>query len=131
MALVVLDFIDPFFAGLADKTANLAAAAGTSIMMCVTGRRAERDSSLSDLVAGAVAIDGLICVGMHRSNPRQTQAVAEYLPVAVVDKKIDIETDIDTMCGADWSRTWFAIHADEPSPRTQGRRCSAGLHRLV
>ncbi|TDD90584.1 LacI family transcriptional regulator [Saccharopolyspora karakumensis] len=97
VALVVPDLINPFFAALADETANLAAAAGTSLVVGVTGRRAERESSISALAAGAEAVDGLIYVGMHRRNPRLTQAVAEGLPVVAVDEEIDIEPDIDTV----------------------------------
>lgn len=97
VALVVPDLVNPFFAALADETANLAAASGISLMIGVTGRRAERESTISGLIADADTVDGLIYVGMHRTNPRLTRAVTEGLPVVVVDEEIDIEPDIDTV----------------------------------
>ncbi|WP_026196897.1 LacI family DNA-binding transcriptional regulator [Sciscionella marina] len=97
LALVVPEMVNPFFAGLADELAEAAAMDGASLVVGITGQQARRESSVSDLVASTPAIDGLIYVGMHRENPRLTSAIAEGLPVVVLDEEIASTPEVDTV----------------------------------
>lgn len=97
IALVVPDLFNPFFAALAEEVAAAAAVSGASLVVGVTGQQAQREARFSDFVAGTEAIDGMIYVGIHRQNPRLAQAVAEGLPVVVLDEEIASTSDVDTI----------------------------------
>jgi len=97
IALVVPDLSNPFFATLADEVAAAAAVGGASLVLGVTGQQARREERFSDFVAGTEAIDGMIYVGIHRRNPRLTEAIDDGLPVVVLDEEIAGAPDVDTI----------------------------------
>ncbi|MER7013881.1 LacI family DNA-binding transcriptional regulator [Saccharopolyspora sp. NPDC000359] len=97
VALVVPELANPFFAALADEISTAAAVSGASLVIGVTGRQAQREAKVSDLVASTEDIDGMIYVGMHRENPRLLQAIADGLPVVVLDEEIANTTGVDTI----------------------------------
>lgn len=97
VAMVLPDLTNPFFAALAEECADLAAARGIVIVVAMSGKHGERESSLSQLLASNDSIDAIIYVGMNRSNDRLARAVAEGLPVVVIDEEIDLEFAVDTI----------------------------------
>lgn len=97
IALVVPEMVNPFFAALADELAEAAAVDGASLVVGITGQQARRESSISDLVASTAGIDGLIYVGMHRENARLSSAIADGLPVVVLDEEIERTAEVDTV----------------------------------
>ncbi|RKT86970.1 LacI family transcriptional regulator/LacI family transcriptional regulator, repressor for deo operon, udp, cdd, tsx, nupC, and nupG [Saccharopolyspora antimicrobica] len=97
IALIVPELANPFFAALAEEIATAAAVSGASLVIGVTGRQAQREAKVSDFVAGTEDIDGMIYVGMHRENPRLLQAIADGLPVVVLDEEIANTTGVDTI----------------------------------
>lgn len=97
IALVVPEMVNPFFAELADELAEAAAMDGASLVVGITGQQAQRESSVSDLIASTSTIDGLIYVGMHRENARLASAIADGLPVVVLDEEIAQTPQADTV----------------------------------
>lgn len=97
VALLVPDLSNPFFASLADEVAAAAAVNDASLVLGVTGQQARREARFSDFVAGTDTIDGMIYVGIHRRNPRLTEAVDGGLPVVVLDEEIANTPDVDTI----------------------------------
>ena len=97
VALVVPEMTNPFFAALADEVASAAAVSSASLVVGITGRQAQRESKTSDLIASSGNVDGMIYVGMHRENARLTQAIADGLPVVVLDEAIDNTHGVDTI----------------------------------
>ncbi|MEU6269164.1 LacI family DNA-binding transcriptional regulator [Saccharopolyspora shandongensis] len=97
IALIVPELVNPFFAALAEEIATAAAVSDASLVIGVTGRQAQREAKVSDFVAGAEDIDGMIYVGMHRENPRLLQAIADGLPVVVLDEEIADTAGVDTI----------------------------------
>ncbi len=109
IALVVPDLVNPFFAALAEEAAAAATADGASLVVGVTGQQALREARFSDFVASSDAIDGLIYVGIHRRNPRLSRAVAEGLPVVVLDEEIASTSDVDTISVDNYGGAYQAV----------------------
>ncbi|MCX4722527.1 LacI family DNA-binding transcriptional regulator [Streptomyces sp. NPDC090052] len=108
IALVVPDLINPFFAELAEEVAAAAAVSGVGLVVGITGQQARRESLFSDFAASTEAIDGLIYVGMHRQNPRLTQAIAEGLPVVLLDEEVAGPSEVDTIAVDNYSGAYQA-----------------------
>ncbi|WP_030423131.1 LacI family DNA-binding transcriptional regulator [Streptomyces sp. SCSIO 75703] len=108
IALVVPDLLNPFFAELAEAVADAAAASDVELVVGVTGQQARRERSLSDLVAGSDAIDGMIYVGIHRSNPRLIEAIEDGLPVVVLDEEIAGTSQADAISVDNYSGAYQA-----------------------
>ncbi|NDZ79536.1 LacI family transcriptional regulator [Streptomyces sp. SID10853] len=103
IALVVPDLVNPFFADLAEEVAAAAAVSGVALVVGITGQQARRESLFSDFAASTEAIDGLIYVGMHRQNPRLTQAIADGLPVVLLDEEVASPSEVDTIAVDNYS----------------------------
>ncbi|MFE2376676.1 LacI family DNA-binding transcriptional regulator [Streptomyces sp. NPDC059398] len=108
IALVVPDLINPFFADLAEEVAAAAAAGGVALVVGITGQQARRESLFSDFAASTEAVDGLIYVGMHRQNPRLTRAIAEGLPVVLLDEEVASPSELDTVAVDNYSGAYQA-----------------------
>lgn len=108
IALVVPDLLNPFFAELAEAIAGAAAAGGVELVVGVTGQQARREASLSDLVDRSDAIDGMIYVGIHRSNPRLIEAIGDGLPVVVLDEEIAGSSRADALTVDNYSGAYQA-----------------------
>lgn len=114
IALVVPDLVNPFFAALAEEVAAAAAVSGASLVVGSTGQQAQREARFSAFVADTEAIDGMIYVGIHRQNPRLTQAIDEGLPVVVLDEEIASTSNVDTIdvdnYGGAYQATTYLAH---------------------
>ncbi|WP_327673693.1 MULTISPECIES: LacI family DNA-binding transcriptional regulator [unclassified Streptomyces] len=108
IALVVPDLLNPFFAELAEEIADRAAASDVELVVGVTGQQARREASVSDLVAKSDAIDGMIYVGIHRSNPRLIVAIDAGLPVVVLDEEIAGSSQADAISVDNYSGAYQA-----------------------
>jgi DNA-binding LacI/PurR family transcriptional regulator len=87
LGLVLPELINPFFAALAECIADSASAHGLKVILCPTKSQRVREESYSDLLASGT-MDGLIYVGMFRSNPHLVAAVQGGLPVVIVDEPV-------------------------------------------
>jgi DNA-binding LacI/PurR family transcriptional regulator len=119
LGLVLPDMSNPFFASFADATAQAALGHDLTIMLCATRDSRENEERYTDLLA-ARAVDGLIYVGMHARNPRLAQAIADGLPVVIVDELLEEVPSVST------------ISVDNFSGAFQATRYLTGLgHRCV
>lgn len=108
IALVVPDLLNPFFAELGEAIADVAAASGVSLVLGATGQQARRESNLSDFAARTEAIDGMIYVGIHRSNPRLIEVINDGLPVVVLDEEIAGSSQADSISVDNYSGAYLA-----------------------
>lgn len=90
VAMVLPDLDNPFFAALASEMTMQAEVMGFTLVITATGRRAVRESAVSDTLQNISATAGLIYVGMNRTNQRLAEVVARGAPVVIVDEEIDI-----------------------------------------
>ncbi|KRC42841.1 hypothetical protein ASE15_02215 [Oerskovia sp. Root22] len=97
VALVVPDFTNPFFTTLAEECADLAASRQIPLVVAVSGKHGERNGGLSPLIGGTDVLGGLIYLGMSRTDERLARAVADGLPVVVIDEEIDLDLAVDTV----------------------------------
>lgn len=88
IGLVLPGMANPFFASFADSVAEAALGQDLSVLLCATRDSKQNEERYTDLLA-ARAVDGLIYLGMYRTNKRLTRTIAEGLPVVVVDETID------------------------------------------
>ncbi|WP_370276035.1 LacI family DNA-binding transcriptional regulator [Georgenia sp. SYP-B2076] len=93
IALIVPELGNPFYASLAEACTTLAAEAGVSVVVAVSGRRHRRESTLSAQLTAASNVGGLIYAGMNRTNDELQRAVADGFPVVVLDEEIDLGPD--------------------------------------
>jgi DNA-binding LacI/PurR family transcriptional regulator len=96
LGLVLPDMSNPFFASFADAIAQVALDHELTIMLCATRNSQENEERFTDLLA-ARAVDGLIYLGMHARNPRLAQAIADGLPVVIVDELLEEVPSVSTI----------------------------------
>jgi LacI family transcriptional regulator, repressor for deo operon, udp, cdd, tsx, nupC, and nupG len=97
VALVVPDFVNPFFTALAEEVATLAAARRIPLVVTLSTRHGDAESGLGQLLAGGSPPDGVIYVGMSRTDDRLAEAVADGLPAVVIDEEIDLDLPVETV----------------------------------
>ncbi|MFD7108171.1 LacI family DNA-binding transcriptional regulator [Streptomyces celluloflavus] len=99
VSLVLPDLVNPFFAQLADAFAAAAAARDIPLLLGVSGRHAERGARLHRLLSAAHSVEGLIYVGMRRTNEDVDRAIDEGLPVVIMDEELDLADgrEVDTI----------------------------------
>jgi LacI family transcriptional regulator len=78
IALVVSDIADPYFSSIASGVMRAAEDEGLVVTMSVTERRVEREAELVRALRG-MRPRSMILVGSRRSDPRQTEEVAQEL----------------------------------------------------
>ncbi|MEE6280204.1 LacI family DNA-binding transcriptional regulator [Georgenia sp. MJ170] len=93
-ALIVPELANPFYAALAEACVSLAAEAGMSLLVSLSGKQAARESRLTRQVAAAPNITGLIYAGMNRTNRELRQAIAGGLPTVILDEDIELGDDV-------------------------------------
>jgi DNA-binding LacI/PurR family transcriptional regulator len=96
LGLVLPDLSNPFFASFADALALAALDHELTIMLCATRHSQENEERFTDLLA-ARAVDGMIYLGMHARNPRLAQAIADGLPVVIVDELLEEVPNVSTV----------------------------------
>lgn len=87
LGLVLPELINPFFAAVAELVEDSASAHQLKVILCPTKSQRVREEGYSDLLASGT-VDGMIYLGMFRSNPRLAAAVRAGLPVVIVDEQL-------------------------------------------
>lgn len=119
IGMIVPDLTNPFFASLVETCTDIASARHLPLVIAVSGKSGEREETVSDLFASSDAVDGVIYVGMNRSNAILERAVADGLPVVVIDEEIDLQIPVDTVTvdnyGGAYQATSYLIHQGHTS----------------
>lgn len=114
IAMIVPELTNPFFASLVETCADIAAARHLPLVISVSGKSGEREEMVSELFANSQDVDGIIYLGMNRSNAVLEQAVDDGLPVVVIDEEIDLQIPVDTVTvdnyGGAYQATSYLIH---------------------
>ncbi|WP_340697289.1 LacI family DNA-binding transcriptional regulator [Cellulosimicrobium funkei] len=97
VALVVPDFVNPFFTALAEEVARLAGDRRVPLVVALSTRHGDAESGLGQLLASDGSLGGIVYVGMSRTDDRLARAVADGLPVVVIDEEVDLDLPVETI----------------------------------
>jgi DNA-binding LacI/PurR family transcriptional regulator len=84
---VVPETSNPYFGTIADYVVEAVERHGRLVLLCSHRSQSVKQSSYIDLLATG-AIDGMLYLGSFRSNERLAVAIADGLPVVIVDEPI-------------------------------------------
>jgi DNA-binding LacI/PurR family transcriptional regulator len=87
IGFVVPEISNPYFGAIADYVVEAVERHGRLVLLCSHRSQSVKQSSYIDLLASG-AIDGMLYLGSFRSNERLAVAIADGLPVVVVDEPI-------------------------------------------
>jgi len=87
IGFVVPEISNPYFGAIADYVVEAVERHGRLVLLCSHRSQSVKQSSYIDLLATG-AIDGMLYLGSFRSNERLAVAIADGLPVVVVDEPI-------------------------------------------
>ena len=87
IGFVVPEISNPYFGTIADYVVEAVERHGRLVLLCSHRSQSVKQSSYIDLLATG-AIDGMLYLGSFRSNERLAVAIADGLPVVVVDEPI-------------------------------------------
>jgi DNA-binding LacI/PurR family transcriptional regulator len=87
IGFVVPEISNPYFGAIADFVVEAVERHGRLVLLCSHRSQSVKQSSYIDLLASG-AIDGMLYLGSFRSNERLAVAIADGLPVVVVDEPI-------------------------------------------
>ena len=87
IGFVVPEISNPYFGAIADYVVEAVERHGSLVMLCSHRSQSLKQSSYIELLASG-AIDGMLYLGSFRSNKRLAVAIADGLPVVVVDEPI-------------------------------------------
>jgi DNA-binding LacI/PurR family transcriptional regulator len=87
IGFVVPEISNPYFGAIADYVVEAVERHGSLVMLCSHRSQSLKQSSYIELLASG-AIDGMLYLGSFRSNERLAAAIADGLPVVVVDEPI-------------------------------------------
>lgn len=87
IGFVVPEISNPYFGAIADYVVEAVERHGSLVMLCSHRSQSLKQSSYIELLASG-AIDGMLYLGSFRSNERLAVAIADGLPVVVVDEPI-------------------------------------------
>ena len=87
IGFVVPEISNPYFGAIADYVVEAVERHGRLVLLCSHRSQSVKQSSYIDLLASG-AIDGMLYLGSYRSNERLAVAIADGLPVVVVDEPI-------------------------------------------
>jgi len=87
IGFVVPEISNPYFGTIADHVVEEVERHGRLVLLCSHRSQPVKQSSYIDLLATG-AIDGMLYLGSFRSNERLAVAIADGLPVVVVDEPI-------------------------------------------
>ncbi|MGH3187869.1 MAG: LacI family DNA-binding transcriptional regulator [Streptosporangiaceae bacterium] len=87
IGFVVPEISNPYFGTIADYVVEAVERQGRLVLLCSHRSQSVKQSSYIDLLDSG-AIDGMLYLGSFRSNERLAAAIADGLPVVVVDEPI-------------------------------------------
>jgi DNA-binding LacI/PurR family transcriptional regulator len=87
IGFVVPEISNPYFGAIADHVVEEVERHGRLVLLCSHRSQSVKQSSYIELLASG-AIDGMLYLGSFRSNERLAVAIADGLPVVVVDEPI-------------------------------------------
>jgi DNA-binding LacI/PurR family transcriptional regulator len=87
IGFVVPEISNPYFGTIADYVVEAVERQGRLVLLCSHRSQSVKQASYIDLLATG-AIDGMLYLGSFRSNERLAVAIADGLPVVVVDEPI-------------------------------------------
>jgi DNA-binding LacI/PurR family transcriptional regulator len=87
IGFVVPEISNPYFGTIADHVVEDVERHGRLVLLCSHRSQPVKQSSYIDLLATG-AIDGMLYLGSFRSNERLAVAIADGLPVVIVDEPI-------------------------------------------
>jgi DNA-binding LacI/PurR family transcriptional regulator len=87
IGFVVPEISNPYFGAIADYVVEEVERHGRLVLLCSHRSQSVKQASYIDLLASG-AIDGMLYLGSFRSNDRLAVAIADGLPVVVVDEPI-------------------------------------------
>jgi len=87
IGFVVPEISNPYFGSIADYVVEAVERHGRLVLLCSHRSQSVKQSSYIDLLDSG-AIDGMLYLGSFRSNERLAAAIADGLPVVVVDEPI-------------------------------------------
>jgi DNA-binding LacI/PurR family transcriptional regulator len=87
IGFVVPEISNPYFGAIADYVVEAVERHGSLVMLCSHRSQSLKQSSYIELLASG-AIDAMLYLGSFRSNERLAVAIADGLPVVVVDEPI-------------------------------------------
>jgi DNA-binding LacI/PurR family transcriptional regulator len=87
IGFVVPEISNPYFGAIADYVVEAVERHGRLVLLCSHRSQSVKQASYMDLLATG-AIDGMLYLGSFRSNERLAVAIADGLPVVVVDEPI-------------------------------------------
>jgi len=87
IGFVVPEISNPYFGTIADHVVEAVERHGRLVLLCSHRSQSVKQSSYIDLLATG-AVDGMLYLGSFRSNERLAVAIADGLPVVVVDEPI-------------------------------------------
>jgi DNA-binding LacI/PurR family transcriptional regulator len=87
IGFVVPEISNPYFGAIADYVVEAVERHGRLVLLCSHRSQSVKQSSYIDLLASG-AIDGMLYLGSFRSNERLAVAIADGLPVVVLDEPI-------------------------------------------
>ena len=87
IGFVVPEISNPYFGAIADYVVEAVERHGRLVLLCSHRSQSVKQSSYIELLASGT-IDGMLYLGSFRSNERLAVAIADGLPVVVVDEPI-------------------------------------------
>ncbi len=87
IGFVVPEISNPYFGAIADYVVEAVERHGRLVLLCSHRSQSVKQASYIDLLDSG-AIDGMLYLGSFRSNERLAAAIADGLPVVVVDEPI-------------------------------------------
>jgi DNA-binding LacI/PurR family transcriptional regulator len=87
IGIVVPEISNPYFGAIADHVVEAVERHGRLVLLCSHRSQSVKQSSYIELLASG-AIDGMLYLGSFRSNDRLAVAIADGLPVVLIDEPI-------------------------------------------
>ena len=87
IGFVVPEISNPYFGTIADYVVEAVERHGRLVLLCSHRSQSVKQASYIDLLASG-AIDGMLYLGSFRTNERLAAAIADGLPVVIVDEPI-------------------------------------------
>jgi DNA-binding LacI/PurR family transcriptional regulator len=107
IGFVVPEISNPYFGAIADHVVEEVERHGRLVLLCSHRSQSVKQSSYIELLASG-AIDGMLYLGSFRSNERLAAAIADGLPVVVVDEPIAGLPPVPTVVMDDYAGSYQA-----------------------
>lgn len=114
ICLVIPDFTNPFFNSLAEKCQEMAEARQLPLVVVRGGRQEDEERNLGRVLDSGLSISGLIHAGINRHSDRLEDAVANGLPLVIIDREIEQQFPAHTITvdnyGGAFQVTSYLLH---------------------